>query len=400
MTTYTDRRKACIDRVREALPEFAQQDDYLLAHGASLMSESSHEIIHVDTLRKIVDAVLTTPAAAPQRHSWAVDGMRRDPDGNWILAGVDAAVAQGEKIYQLQQVNGAWLDVSKEEFDAIACNYGRVVCTPLPRASDAPATAAHAGATLTDEQRGAIQFALCFMPLDTADRKAVADVLTGLLDAPMASAVPADLLPNALWTRRGSGTCEWWSFKGYEARKDSVDQWVLRKAGEELYRHTHLQVVMAHAEREILAAAKPVSDPVAPRKCPNCGQVTEPGTAHAVDASHRCRVISTAGIVAQGAKPVSVDAGGMTFEQWYAREYASGHVSTFTHQRLRDCWQAARASMPERGAVSDAAIGACALMIKGICMTHPQDVWTAEIKERICYMLKTPPTESTGEPNA
>lgn len=53
MTTYTERQKACIDRVREALPEFAQQDDYLLAHGASLMSESSHEIIHIDTLRKM-----------------------------------------------------------------------------------------------------------------------------------------------------------------------------------------------------------------------------------------------------------------------------------------------------------------------------------------------------------
>jgi hypothetical protein len=68
-------------------------------------------------------------------------------------------------------------------------------------------------------------------------------------------AVPADLLPNALWTRNGSGSLEWWSFKGYEARKDSADQWVLRKAGEELYRHTYLQVVMAHAERELLAAS-------------------------------------------------------------------------------------------------------------------------------------------------
>ncbi|MET3232212.1 UNVERIFIED_ORG: hypothetical protein ABIC54_004417 [Burkholderia sp. 1263] len=68
-------------------------------------------------------------------------------------------------------------------------------------------------------------------------------------------AVPADLLPNALWTRNGSIDSEWWSFKGYEARKDSADQWVLRKAGEELYRHAYLQVVMAHAERELLAAS-------------------------------------------------------------------------------------------------------------------------------------------------
>jgi hypothetical protein len=36
------------------------------------------------------------------------------------------------KIYQLQQVNGAWLDVSKEKFDAIACNYGRVIYTHPP----------------------------------------------------------------------------------------------------------------------------------------------------------------------------------------------------------------------------------------------------------------------------
>lgn len=51
-----------LDAVRAALPEFSQQDDYLLAHGASLMSEESHEIIHLDTLKKIVAAVL---AAAP-----------------------------------------------------------------------------------------------------------------------------------------------------------------------------------------------------------------------------------------------------------------------------------------------------------------------------------------------
>jgi len=63
MPDYSKQQKACIDRVREALPEFSQQDDYLLAHGASLMSDASHEIIHVDTLRKIVDAALA--AARP-----------------------------------------------------------------------------------------------------------------------------------------------------------------------------------------------------------------------------------------------------------------------------------------------------------------------------------------------
>ena len=64
-----------------------------------------------------------------------------------------------------------------------------------------------------------------------------------------------DLLPNALWTRHGSGEFERWSFKRYEARKDGAEQWVLRKGGEEQYRHTYLQVVMAHAERELLAAS-------------------------------------------------------------------------------------------------------------------------------------------------
>jgi hypothetical protein len=48
-----------LERARAALPDFRQQDDYLLAHGASLMSEASHEIIHTDTLTKIVLAVLS-----------------------------------------------------------------------------------------------------------------------------------------------------------------------------------------------------------------------------------------------------------------------------------------------------------------------------------------------------
>ncbi|AOJ07623.1 hypothetical protein [Burkholderia mayonis] len=73
--------------------------------------------------------------------------------------------------------------------------------------------------------------------------------------SPATEGVSLDLLPSALWTRNGSGSSEWWSFKGYDARKDSADQWVLRKGGEELYRHTFLQVVMAHAERAILATS-------------------------------------------------------------------------------------------------------------------------------------------------
>jgi hypothetical protein len=49
---------------RESLSEFRQQDDYLLAHGASLMSEDSHEILHTDTLRRAVSAALLQAAAA------------------------------------------------------------------------------------------------------------------------------------------------------------------------------------------------------------------------------------------------------------------------------------------------------------------------------------------------
>jgi len=47
---------------RNALCEagFTQQDAYLLSPGASKLSDESHEIIHVDTLRKIVDAALAT----------------------------------------------------------------------------------------------------------------------------------------------------------------------------------------------------------------------------------------------------------------------------------------------------------------------------------------------------
>ncbi len=51
---------AALDRIKEALPEFRQQDDYLLAHGASLLSEHSHEIIHIDTALRIAEA--TQPA--------------------------------------------------------------------------------------------------------------------------------------------------------------------------------------------------------------------------------------------------------------------------------------------------------------------------------------------------
>jgi hypothetical protein len=82
---------------------------------------------------------------------------------------------------------------------------------------------------------------------------------------------------------------------------------------------------------------------------------------------------------------------------------SSGSYLIRVAETLRWCLEQIAAAKPvsvdaQAAAVPEAAVAACALMIKGICMTHPQDVWTAKIKERICYMLGTPPTESTGEP--
>lgn len=40
--------------------------------------------------------------------------------------------------------------------------------------------------------------------------------------------------------------------------------------------------------------------------------------------------------------------------------------------------------------LSDEQIKACALMIKGICMTRPQDAWVADIEKRIRFMVGRP----------
>jgi hypothetical protein len=50
---------------------------------------------------------------------------------------------------------------------------------------------------------------------------------------------------------------------------------------------------------------------------------------------------------------------------------------------------------PRAAVVNDAAIKACSLMVKGICMTRPQDTWAAEIEKRIRFMLAAPqPSDS------
>jgi len=56
--------RTAFDVVRAELVEFSQRDDYLLANGASLMSEDSHEIIHVDTVRRIIRAALARASEA------------------------------------------------------------------------------------------------------------------------------------------------------------------------------------------------------------------------------------------------------------------------------------------------------------------------------------------------
>ena len=50
---------------------------------------------------------------------------------------------------------------------------------------------------------------------------------------------------------------------------------------------------------------------------------------------------------------------------------------------IKDMREHADATTP-----SDAAITACALMIKGICMTSPREEWLSKIEARIRFMLK------------
>ena len=69
-----------LDAARLALAEFSQQDDYLLAHGASLMSENSHEILHMDTLRKIVSAAV---AAERKRCAAILDADADKQEAEW-----------------------------------------------------------------------------------------------------------------------------------------------------------------------------------------------------------------------------------------------------------------------------------------------------------------------------
>jgi hypothetical protein len=97
------------NRIRDALLEngFAQQDDYLLAHGASVMSGSSHEIIHVDTLRTIL---ASAGQAQPQPIATLHD------DGHWTWK-------PGMRMYECNQA-GWWMDVYAAPPPAVAQTIG------------------------------------------------------------------------------------------------------------------------------------------------------------------------------------------------------------------------------------------------------------------------------------
>jgi uncharacterized membrane protein YjdF len=80
---------------------------------------------------ELVDEVfLAMTEAAPkiEEPQWITD-LRKElmlSKATMQLLGGRFPVAR-RTLYQLQQVNGAWLDVSKSEFDSIAHNYGRIV---------------------------------------------------------------------------------------------------------------------------------------------------------------------------------------------------------------------------------------------------------------------------------
>ena len=57
-------------------------------------------------------------------------------------------------------------------------------------------------------------------------------------------------------------------------------------------------------------------------------------------------------------------------------------------------------SMPERKAVTEPEIGACAFMIKSICLTKPDTEWTGLIEDRIRYMLGTTPNSAADKASA
>jgi hypothetical protein len=101
-----------------------------------------------------------------------------------------------------------------------------------------------------------------------------------------------------------------------------------------------------------------------------------------------------------GRQPAAA-ANSQQFEDWFASEFpalssaanggdgwSKGDTAhaCLSRGNMRRAWEAGSTAQPAV-AKSDAAITACVLMIRGICMTRPQDVWNAEIEKRIRFML-------------
>lgn len=77
-----------LDVVKTALPNFRQQDDFLSSPGAPLMSDEDHEIIHIDTVQRIAQA-LAQPAQQP--------GLKLDAAGKaTILAALTHYLREGQ----------------------------------------------------------------------------------------------------------------------------------------------------------------------------------------------------------------------------------------------------------------------------------------------------------------
>jgi hypothetical protein len=110
--------RAAFDMVRAELVEFSQHDDYLLAHGASLMSEDSHEIIHVDTVRRIIRAALARASEARDEffQAWmAVVKVLEEVAPDWHYGeqcGMDKACAAIRRLAAPQPASGQKTDAA------------------------------------------------------------------------------------------------------------------------------------------------------------------------------------------------------------------------------------------------------------------------------------------------
>ncbi len=141
-----------------------------------------------------------------------------------VQAGVFNKMPKGEYMLYAAPVNGgepvAWAVFDSEHLVS-------TVVDPVARK-----TAESAGYTLR--------------PLVYGD---AAPVNGGEQPAKMPQPVPA----NAVWTRHGSGDCEWWDYGSWKAHKRG-GMWALTAYGKEIFRAVDLQRVMAFASQPASAA--------------------------------------------------------------------------------------------------------------------------------------------------